>query len=414
MIYVCDAIMGTGKSSAAITYMNEHPRDKFIYITPYLDEAERIRKACPHMDFREPSNKIREYDHRKVVHTQHLIEEGLNITTTHSSFKSYTPEMLEMIRAQEYTLIIDENVDVLETMECHPDDLKLALDAGYITESNGSYSIVNTSYNGEALKEVFQMLKSRELLRLEDDKSGELFYWVLPPDLLTSFKNVFILTYLFKGQSLHHFMEIYDIEYQYIGIDKDEAGTFRFGSYPGYTPEYVSKLPEMIDIYDGDMNDIGNNFHALSLSWFTKDQGKGYVDTVKNNIYNYFRWKQEDTAAVDRMWATYQASKEKLKGKGYSRAFLNFNAKATNEYRNRTCMAYAVNIFMNVNEKKFYNMHGIAVDEGEYALSIMVQWIWRSAIRDGEMIHIYLPSRRMRELLIGWMERTMKGGNTVG
>ena len=27
MIKVCDAIMGTGKSSAAITYMNEHPNE---------------------------------------------------------------------------------------------------------------------------------------------------------------------------------------------------------------------------------------------------------------------------------------------------------------------------------------------------------------------------------------------------
>ena len=39
MIQVCDAIMGTGKSSAAITYMNEHKEEKFIYITPYLEEA---------------------------------------------------------------------------------------------------------------------------------------------------------------------------------------------------------------------------------------------------------------------------------------------------------------------------------------------------------------------------------------
>ena len=28
MIKVCDAIMGSGKSSAAITYMNEHPDDE--------------------------------------------------------------------------------------------------------------------------------------------------------------------------------------------------------------------------------------------------------------------------------------------------------------------------------------------------------------------------------------------------
>ena len=59
MIQVCDAIMGTGKSSAAITYMNEHRNEKFIYITPYLEEAERIKNGCKDMHFIEPSDKLK-------------------------------------------------------------------------------------------------------------------------------------------------------------------------------------------------------------------------------------------------------------------------------------------------------------------------------------------------------------------
>ena len=67
---------------------------------------------------------------------------------------------------------------------------------------------------------------------------------------------------------------------------------------------------------------------------------------------------------------------------------------------------------MNVNEKKFYNLHGIEVDEDMYALSIMVQWIWRSAIREGGEVNLYIPSRRMRELLVGWIDSFGKGGNS--
>ena len=74
---------------------------------------------------------------------------------------------------------------------------------------------------------------------------------------------------------------------------------------------------------------------------------------------------------------------------------------------------YIANLFMNVNEKKFYQMHGIEVDEDVYALSIMVQWIWRSAIRDGGEVSLYIPSSRMRTLLTDWIETTSKGGNTV-
>jgi hypothetical protein len=49
------------------------------------------------------------------------------------------------------------------------------------------------------------------------------------------------------------------------------------------------------------------------------------------------------------------------------------------------------------------------MDKEAYALSEMVQWIWRSAIRKGEDIWIYIPSRRMRTLLQDWLARLAAG-----
>ena len=39
-----------------------------------------------------------------------------------------------------------------------------------------------------------------------------------------------------------------------------------------------------------------------------------------------------------------------------------------------------------------------------YALSEMLQWIWRSRIRNGLSITVYIPSIRMRELLGEWYQ----------
>lgn len=412
MVKVCDAIMGTGKSSAAITYLNEHASDKFIYITPYLDEATRIKKGCPHLRFIEPSDKLKQYNFRKFEHTAALIKEGRNITTTHQAFKRYTPETLEDIRSQGYTLIIDENVDVLEAFDFHQDDLQLALDAGYITDNNGIYTIAKEDYKGKALHELFSLLKSRELIRMTDKDDNSLFYWALPPELLTSFKDVFILTYLFKGQSLHHFMKIYNIPYEYIGIERTEDGGYRFGDYPGYTPDYVYHLKDMLHILSrSKINDVGDDYYALSMNWFKR--GGGDVEQLKKNVSNCFNNIWRDVPADKKLWGSYNGECSKIKGKGYTKSFLTFNAKATNAYRKRDCLVYIANLFMNVNEKKFYQMHGINVDEDAYALSIMVQWIWRSAIRDGGEVYLYIPSRRMRTLLINWIESTSKGGNIV-
>ena len=401
--------MGTGKSEAAIKYMNEHPEKKFIYITPYLTESERIRKGCPKLDFIEPSNTLKEFGFKKSIHTMALIKEGANISTTHQAFKGYTPDILDDIKQRKYTLIIDENVEILETFNYHPADLQIAIDAGYIKEQNGVYTLVKEGYNGTALKEMMQLLKSRELIRVSDRDKDPLFFWALPPDLLTSFEDVFILTYLFEGQSIKYFLDIYDIPYGRIGIVKDERGGFRFGDYPGYTPEYTCQIKDRLRILDNPrMNDIGDGYYDLSMNWFNTKKDK--VEQLKKNIQNCYKNIWKDVPADHRMWGSYKGEMSKVKGKGYTKAFVTFNAKATNQYKNRDCLVYVANLFMNVNEKKFYLKHGIEVDEDIYALSIMVQWIWRSAIRDGGTVNLYIPSKRMRNLLIDWMEKISKGG----
>lgn len=412
MVRVCDAIMGTGKSSAAITYLNEHPNDRFIYITPYLDEAARIKRECPDAHFIEPSEKLREYQYKKSAHTAALIKEGRNISTTHQAFKGYSAEMLEDIWRQGYTLIIDENVEVLERFDIDEADLQLAIDAGYIKETDGVYSVEKEDYNGRALHDLFYMLKSRELVKVVD-KNNTLFYWALPPELILSFKDVFVLTYLFGGQSIHHFLEIYNIPYEFIGIARTDGNQYRFCEAPGYTPEYVSHLSDMIHILDNDrLNAVGDDFYALSMSWF--EHGGEDVEQLKRNIMNCYKNIWGDVPLDKRLWGSYKSAFNKLRGKGYTNAFLTFNAKATNNYRNRSHLVYPVNIFMNVEEKKFYHLHGIEVDEDIYALSIMVQWIWRSGIRDGQETYIYIPSRRMRTLLVNWIQSLSKGGCVNG
>lgn len=103
-------------------------------------------------------------------------------------------------------------------------------------------------------------------------------------------------------------------------------------------------------------------------------------------------------------------TKSKLKGQGYAKSFVPFNARATNEYADKKYLAYVVNIYMNVSRKIYFMQNGIDIDEDAFALSAMVQWIWRSAIRNGEDICLYVPSSRMRRLLITWMDSLATGG----
>ena len=56
-VKIIDAICGKGKTSWAIQYMNENVEKKFIYITPYIDEVERVVENCSDRFFYQPNVK---------------------------------------------------------------------------------------------------------------------------------------------------------------------------------------------------------------------------------------------------------------------------------------------------------------------------------------------------------------------
>ena len=66
-------------------------------------------------------------------------------------------------------------------------------------------------------------------------------------------------------------------------------------------------------------------------------------------------------------------------------------------------MAYLVNVFIRPRLAQYYHDCGVEPNEELYALSQMVQWIWRSQIRRDDSINLYVPSERMRELFKAWL-----------
>lgn len=410
MVRVCDEIMGTGKSSAAITYMNEHPEKRYIYITPYLDETKRIAFACRDLCFEMPK-KLNEYSGSKTLHSEGLIQRGANISTTHQAFRYYPQEMIDLIKEMHYTAIIDENLEAMDKLKEDPYDVQMAIDAGYVEERpNGICHLVNDAYKGKTHQTLFRDLRVRDIIKFTQDNKESFYFWRLSPELITAFDDVFVLTYMFDGQGLHHMFQMNGIDYTRVYIQRSEAGTYRFteDSSERYRPDYVNDLAAKIHIlHDDKLNAIGDDFFDLSSNWFKKDSSD--LEQLKNNVYNFYNNRHRGTPYSNKLWSTFKDAGGVLRGKGYSNRFLQFKARATNDYKDCDVLAYMVNIFMDVGERQFYEANGVEIDEGRYALSIMVQWIWRSAIRDGGEIWVYIPSSRMRRLLENWIEEVSHG-----
>ena len=143
-INIVDAICGSGKTSAAINMINSSDKEqKFLYITPYLDEVQRIIDSCTEKHFRQPENFG-----CKLNGIKYLFEKGYNIVSTHALFKNFDTEIIELVRAMNYVLIMDEVAEVVEPLNISKSDLQIVLDKTEL-QNNGLLKWTDLSYSGE-------------------------------------------------------------------------------------------------------------------------------------------------------------------------------------------------------------------------------------------------------------------------
>lgn len=383
MIYVCDAICGSGKTTAAINYMNEHDEESFLYITPLLNEVQRIKTSCK--GFVDPKRWG-----TKIQSLRYYLGEGKNIASTHALFEQMDANCIETATLNDYTLIIDEVADVVRPLDIEEHDMKHLLDKYLKVEENGMLSWDNEENygtNGEFYK--YRVLCDLGCLALYND---QVFMWMFPVSIFTSFKDVYILTYMFNAQVQRYYYDYFGVKFENIYV-KD----FRFTNEEQQYNEKVYK--DLITIVQNDkMNKIGSTKYSLSKNWYMRNSETAIIKRLKKDTTNFFK-NITKTKSNENMYATFKDYEYQIKGSGYSKCLVSLGSRATNQYRNKKSLAYLVDIYINPNIKQFFKIHGIDVDEDAYALSEMLQWIFRSAIRDKKPVVVYVPSKRMRTLL---------------
>lgn len=395
ILKVVDAGCGVGKTTAMINYINQDKdNNKFLYITPFLTEVERVKTACKDKNFQEPAELP-----TKTEDLLRLVEKGYNIVSTHALFKKLTDKVLDLTQFNDYILIIDEAADVLEEIDITKNDLKTIITEYTTIDDNNTvhWNEWNNDYEGrfEDYKNMIQMGG----VKAHRSDTGEVvsLVWAFPISIFESFKEVYILTYMFNGQKAYY-------EYNNVNIINMYVKDFQLTTEPQvYNYEEQKKLITVIE--DEKLNAIGNNRGSLSMSWFSRNAKTALMKQLQNNINNFFKNIVKGTPINQKLWTTFKEYSDIVKGKGYTNAFVPINIRATNDYKDSTAVAYIANRYMKPTLKHFFEVEGIKVDEDAYALSELIQFIYRSAIRDGKPITVYIPSKRMRELFIDWINK---------
>ena len=434
-VTVVDSIMGTGKTSWAIQFMNEHPEQHYVFVTPFLDEVKRIIKSCPDGYFCQPDYR----NGRKIDDFNMLLMEGRNIVVTHSTFSNATEETYEYIANGNYILFLDEVLDILVDFNdatndnITHDDIKLMLQKDFISfDGCGKVEWKTESYLDSKYGNVERIARNGNLYYLDGN-----LYWQFPPKIFTCFQKMYLLTYLFDGSLLKPYFEYHEIPYELAGVCKDSNGKYELTGRRD-DKEERRRLKELITICsDRKLN--AYDAESLSMDWF-KRASKGnrkHLIRLRTNLYNYFR-NIAKAKSSEIMWSCPKDYMTKLQGKGYTetrkptseerealqniskaeqerfrkklKCFVPCNARATNDFRERSVLAYALNKYVNPQIKNYFSYKNrvsktnIAVNQDKLALSQLIQWIWRSRIRDGKPIMIYIPSTRMRNLFMEWLD----------
>lgn len=420
-IRVIDAIMGFGKTTAVIRELNESNRTSpFIYITPYLAEVDRIQLALSKHECitapndkppgRKTKAKTTTVAQTKSEYIRPFLKDGRNLVITHDLFMLFNNEMLNHVKANSYDIIIDE---VLNCIGLYRDtkhaarisDLKGMMGQGILHIDSGNRLRISEGF-GELYRSMFSVIKrhcdsgSIYCHPIKEGKSSYHFFWMLPEQLLRSFSNITVLTYMFDASNMCAYFAMHGLRYERMTLDENNKIVKWCREIEIAKAKNALSLISLFDCER--LNYVDAEEASFSTAWLKKlttSQLTQLMNDIRNVLDNRFGARSGST-----MLTCVSSVAPHIVPKGYFKSFTACNLRATNCYRHTVHLAYVRNVYQRPLLSNFLKTKGVQIDPNRYALSEFLQWMFRSAIRDGIEVNLYLPSKRMRGLLYSWVE----------
>ena len=399
-IEILDAVMGSGKTTGMIKWMKDNPQYRFMYVSPLLSEVDyRIPTECAELSFKSP-----ETTHKKTKsqHLLDLLEEGENVSFTQSLFMNMSKEHLMWIEENEYVLIIDEEIDFIEpyrgsfgtgdiiTLERH--------NHIYIEEDNLGKVVWNWSACEDFIYTNLKRMCEMEMLHVSKrDRSMMVLH--LPVSLVTHSHRTIVMTYRYDGSVMDMFMRmrgLKSIPFTEITLLKTEA-------------EVKQQACDLITIRNlRSTREFKRKNYNLTSHWYLQKAKPRHLYDVQKAILQACKTDIKDNVmyTLPKELVLPERTSPKIKIKGYSakECFLYCATRATNDFSHKKTLVHAFNRHPIQPVYVYLSDYGFPVYRDEYALSECIQWVWRSAIRNGEEITIFFLSSRMEGIFKMWLD----------
>ena len=400
-VTIIDQPCGSGKTSRML---KSFKRDlKYLVVVPLLSEVQRIIKDAS-VEFKEPSDE----QSNKSESLEELLLLGVNVVTTH---KLYT-DVAHMARKgllSDYHIIIDEVLDVCKVVsdKSSTSVRELYLGPKYICVDEEDGKVVATQKwdnQKDDIKDtldhrIYNYAKAGCLYLLND----MFFIWALPPALLRNGLSVTIMTYKAQGSIFELYLEKLGIKPKHkVCTDEEEAvfirkardlitvktipslekmkfnfgGQQRFKKFPNCSKKVATALK---NLKERDLKDIPTNEVVLTC--------------VKSLWY-----KSGSKDTKDPKSGPFSLNSRMFKGTQW----ISNTTRGTNNYSHCSTLIYLYDQHPHPHLVNWLDAGGVNFSD-KYALTELIQWIWRSRVRNDQPITIYMPSERMRDILDNWL-----------
>jgi hypothetical protein len=329
------------------------------------------------------------------VHFKELVEESENIVISHELLKYISKKQIKKLK--DYNLILDEVMDIVEVYKnITKKDITKLLKERYlhVDDSGKVIALDKDFFDYDHWKELRTLIEDEKLYMYGD----KVIMVDLSTEILKSFKSVTVMSYLVEGSYLYQILkedfviEKKQIDDYYNVTDWDrELASKRAKAY--YNLINLYNQPSLKKNIIAKINDTTKlTFSATNRLSIEKKTALGQL------VRSYFRNENKEAGKC-----LYSNFGNQFEVKDYKTSFLAYNHRATNEYRDRDTLAYLVEKHNNPIIKNYVqNKYNAEVNEDYLSLDALLQWVFRSAIRERKPINLLLPSLKMRELLHKW------------
>lgn len=451
---IVDSPMGIGKSSSLMRYISYNPaykEDEFVdslkrtglfndlehkrFIIFVSTVKERDERFLHELNAKRPEQPPY---HQSILE---LIRNGENIVTTQSLWGFFNEDTIKAFRQCPYPYIayfdeipplFREVVGARQKKDSFgavdrfgkSDVLLMQKDKIVVRKGERLEYNINSDYNRQSSDyKIFDAIKN--LGRSCDlypygDKQGQFTSIIafMKRELFACFKECWFFSYLTKDSMISQYCAMNHIAMEYYHVEK---GFIKRNPDGKYMEDYPRGIERLVILED----ERFNLDESLSKEWYKAARSGKNADGLKKlqrcfrSAYSFM--KEKGVRSNTFLFTTFTAYQDLLAGDGRHyptlKRFLPCNAKATNDYSKCTGVAYLCNRIFDVNCTNFLaqraketNNPQLKFNNDNYALSELLQFIWRSNVRAADSdkpVYVWVPNRRMRKLLCDFQAKAL-------